>query len=195
MLRHLEENGWAVGLDFSPLAIEFSRRRGARRLVRADVQAMPIADEAFDVVTALDLTEHVERDDLVFSEILRILKPEGRLVLTVPAHPSLWSDHDDALFHCRRYTRAALEQKMQAAGFGIERLSFCITFTSPLIVGFRLLQRLFQKPDHPKSHLILLPPWANRLLTLSVRFEAFLLKWFDLPFGITLLAVARKKSR
>lgn len=192
MLEHLNAQHWAVGLDFSPLALDFSRRRGATRLVQGDVQRLPIVPDSFDIVTALDLAEHVEHDDVFFREVRRALRPGGRLVLTVPAHPFLWSDHDEALFHYRRYTRAELRAKLLAAGLRIERLSYGISVTFLPIVAFRFLQRLWQKPGHPQTHLITLPEWANTLLRRTVEFEAWILRRWNLPFGVSLLAVAAK---
>lgn len=195
MLRHLRDRGWAVGLDFSPLALEFSRRRGARRLLRGDVTHAPVADASFDLVTALDLAEHVENDQAFFKEVMRVLEPGGHLVLTVPAHPFLWSEHDDALYHQRRYTRRAVCRLLRGAGFEIQRLTYCITLTFPMIVGFRVLQKLFKKKAKPKTHHVILPAWANRLLTWSVELEGILLKWINLPFGVTIAAVAGKPNK
>jgi len=192
MLAYLNSRHWSVGLDFSPLALVFSRRRGLQRLVQADAERLPVAPESFDLITALDLTEHVERDDLLLAEAHRVLRPGGGLVLSVPAHPFLWSDHDEALYHFRRYRRGELRARIQEAGFRVTRLSYCITFTFPIIVAFRWLQRLRGKSPRPKTHLIKLPPWANRIILASVELEAFLLKCTNLPFGVTLVAVAEK---
>jgi SAM-dependent methyltransferase len=196
MLDYLNARCWSAGLDFSKLALDFSRRRGLRRLLQADAQALPVCDRSCDLVTALDLAEHVEHDGRMFAEIHRILRPGGRFVLTTPAHPFLWSDHDDALFHCRRYTREELRRKLQDVGFEVTRLTYCISFTFPAIVAFRLAQkayhRLFHKPERPKTHVIQLPDWANRFLQATVQLETRLLRHFDLPFGVTLLAVLRK---
>ena len=192
MLEELQRRHRALGLDFSPLALEFSRRRGARNLLRADAQALPLADATLALITALDIAEHVERDDLLFSEAFRVLKPGGHLVATVPAHPFLWSEHDDALHHCRRYTRETFSERLRAAGFREFRLSYCITFTFPVIVTFRVLQRVFKRHGKPKTHMVILPRWANMLLLASVKLEAFLLRWLDLPLGVTLAALVRK---
>lgn len=193
MLEHLGKRFWAVGLDFSNLALLFTSRRGVQRLIRADVENLPIQSQAFDIITALDLAEHVERDDLLLKGILHALKPGGYLVLTAPAYPFLWSEHDEALHHFRRYTSKDLQAKIQRAGFQVERLTGCISFTLVPIVLFRLLQKLrYDSNSKPKTHLIKLPRWANWLMFASVKIEGFLLRWINIPFGVTLLAVARK---
>jgi len=195
VLDHLNGRCWSVGLDFSQQALGFCRRRGIDRLLKADVQALPVSSSSVDLVTALDLAEHVENDARLFSEILRVLRPGGSLVVTAPAHPFLWSDHDDALHHFRRYKRRELRRQLEDAGFDVRRLSYCITLTFPLIVGFRCVQRCFaRRSDKPKTHLIRLPKWMNRLIQASVELESLLLRWFNLPFGVTLLAVAHKPA-
>jgi len=194
MLEDLQKTRPVIGLDFSTLALRYSRKRCDAPLVRADAQSLPFQTGALDLITALDLTEHVPKDNEMIREIVRVLRPGGRVVLTVPAHPFLWSEHDESLHHFRRYTRPALTSLIRNSGLSIERMGSCITFTYPIIVLFRLLQRLLRKPGKPKTHLIILPAWANRLLLWTVHLEAFLIRWFDLPFGVTLYAVARKKS-
>lgn len=194
MLDYLRKKHLAIGLDFSPLALKFSHQRGIDRLVQGDVQHMPIQSNSVGIITALDIAEHIPRDDLFFCEILRILKPGGRLLLTVPAHPILWSSHDEALHHFRRYTRRELEGKIRNSGLRLTRMTYCITFTFLPILVFRLLQKaLHSKKKAPKTHLIQLPRWANRLVLATVELEAYLLRFMNLPFGVTLMAVAEKQ--
>jgi ubiquinone/menaquinone biosynthesis C-methylase UbiE len=196
MLEQLQRLHWTLGLDFSPLALNYSRRRGARNLLRADAQALPFDDGAFDLITALDIAEHIERDDVFYTEAYRVLRPGGRLVATVPAFPFLWSDHDRALHHHRRYTRRAFVERLREAGFRDFRVSYCITFTFPIIAGFRLLQKILRRDNNgrPKTHVFILPKWANNLLLASVEFEGLLLRWTNLPIGVSLVAVAQKPA-
>lgn len=193
MLEHLGKQYWAVGLDFSALALLFTRRRGIHRLICADVGNLPVQSQTMDLVTALDLAEHVEHDDLLLEGIYRALKPGGYLILTAPAYPLLWSDHDEALHHFRRYTRKELQSKIRKAGFIVERFTGCIVFTLVPIVLFRLFQKMKNhRNSRPKTHLINLPQWANWLMFASVKMEGFFLRWVNIPVGVTLLAVARK---
>src|SRR5947208_10726643 len=102
-------NKLAFGLDFSKEALKFTRTRGAAGLVCADSQMMPFESESFDIVTAFDLIEHVERDDALIAEAYRVLRPGGVLFVAVPAHPYLLGEHDDALHHKRRYGWSQLD--------------------------------------------------------------------------------------
>lgn len=192
MLSLFQRTHRFVGLDFSALSMRFCRRRGARRLLRGNAESLPLRGDRFQIVCSLDLAEHVERDDLMFGEVLRILRPGGHFLATVPAHPFLWSEHDEALYHQRRYTREQFRRRLLEAGFEIQRLTYCISLTFPAVIGYRLLRKAFKKKPEVKTHLVVLPGWLNRLLLASVQLEALWLRRFDIPFGVSLLAVARK---
>ncbi len=200
MLRELAP--WRpVGLDFSSHALEFSRGRGLENLVRGDVVRLPFADNSLDLILALDLMEHVERDDLLIREFHRVLRPGGWMIATVPAHPYLWSDHDIALHHFRRYTSQSFRKLLATGNLKPKRFTYCITAVHPPIVVFRLVQKLVQriayKPGQRRhrTHLIRLPHFANNLLIQVLRLEAWLLKRIDFPGGTSLLTLAQKKKR
>src|SRR5690606_38790671 len=140
--------------------------RDIRNLVRADVVRLPFADNSLDLILALDLMEHVERDDLLIREFNRVLRPGGCLMATVPAHPHLWSDHDVALHHFRRYTYDSFRELLESGNFTPIKYSYGIAFLHPIIVVFRTLQKLWQrstgvKEARPKTHLIPLPKPLN----------------------------------
>jgi len=198
MLRELRD--WRpVGLDFSTHALEFCQGRGLGNLARGDVVRLPFADNSLDLILALDLMEHVERDDLLIREFNRVLRPGGWLMATVPAHPYLWSDHDIALHHFRRYTARSLGALLHKGEFRPKRFTYCITFVHPPIVTFRLLQKAWQRLVHKpgrrrhRTHLIRLPQWANKLLIQVLRLEARLLRSINLPGGTSLIVLARKE--
>jgi len=192
ILDELRRHAHPVGVDFSPRALEFCRRRDLDSLVRAEVSLLPLRSESADIVTALDITEHVEHDDRMIAEIARTLRPGGRVLITVPAHPFLWSEHDETLWHKRRYTRRSLLSLFQGKPLEVERCTYAITFTFLPIVLFRLLQKINPIRREPRTHLIVLPSWANSLLTKILGLEAWLLRRMNLPFGVSLLLVARR---
>lgn len=193
ILGELNNLAMTFGVDFSTLALTFCKRRGLEHLVCSDVNNLPFADEQFDLVFALDLLEHIEDDIHLMSEINRILKPNGTIMLTVPAHTSLWSEHDEALHHYRRYSSQSFRKLITDAGFIPLKYTYCISFTFIPIVLFRHFQKLLKPSGKPKTHLIVLPSWINRLLIKVLNIEAYLLRFMNLPFGVSLLCLARRK--
>lgn len=186
-----------IGLDFSPLSMDFCRRRGVERLLRGDVVDLPFRDETLDLILALDLLEHVERDDLLVDQFRRVLKPGGHAMITVPAHQFLWSEHDEALHHFRRYSKEQFRRLLEDRGFEFVKYTFAITATYVPIVAFRRFQRWIHRNDNnrrPKTHLIALPRPINRALIKVLHGEARWLRNHNLPFGVSLLCLARKKA-
>jgi SAM-dependent methyltransferase len=190
VLKELESRGEPVGLDMSPLALDYCQKRGLGRLVRGDATAMPLQSGWCTAIIALDVFEHIEHDDKAFLEAYRTLKPGGILVLSVPAFQSLWGPHDVALMHFRRYTHSVLRDRLVAAGFKIERLSYSVFFLFPVVVVVRFFEK--RKKGPAKASLVALPKWVNSFLIGIQSFEAILISKFRLPWGSSLLAVARK---
>lgn len=193
ILSELNAISVPVGIDFSMTALSFCKRRGLRDLTCADVNNLPFADESFDLIFALDLLEHIKDDKHLLGEIRRICGPGGVLIATVPAHQYLWSEHDEALHHYRRYSAKEFHKLIVQSGFELIKYSFCISFMYFPIVIFRKLQKLFKPSGSPKTHLILLPRWMNSFLIQLLRLEAFLIKYINFPFGVSILCIARKK--
>lgn len=193
LLDDLARFGMATGIDFSPLALQYSRQRGLTRLGRADAQRMPLSDNCVDIVASLDVVEHVPDDVKVMSEFFRVVRPGGLAVMTVPAHPSLWSSHDVALHHYRRYTRAGFESLVRGAGFELLRLTPTVaTAYLPAAVFRRAKRWVGRNEGEPRTDEFPLPSWLNAGLLAMMRAEARWLRHHDLPFGLSLLCIARK---
>ena len=184
---------FVVGIDSSPQALWYSRRRGEYQLVQARGEALPVRDGSVDVITALDLLEHIPDDAAAAAEFARALRPSGLLLVTVPALPWLWSEHDEALDHLRRYQARRLRRILEEAGLEIQRLTPLITLLLLPIAALRLLQRLLpRKNAHPETAFIVPPRSINWLLIALLWLEhRWALRW-NLPLGVSLLAVARK---
>ncbi len=196
MLDELAPFGDVVGADFSPEALQFCVTRGvASPLARADVRRLPFADASFDVVTAMDIIEHIDDDKAASCEIVRVLKPGGRLFVTVPAFPSLWSEHDEALHHYRRYTVPRLKDLFQRVGLTVDKISYTVTALFPPIWAYRQISNLLPKrreDGEKKANLVNFSAPVNAaLLTLS-QMETRLVQSLNLPFGVTVVCVARK---
>jgi len=120
--RVLAEHGWqAVACEYSPAGAAASRDRGLPT-VRTDARYLPFATESVDLVVAFDILEHIHEDDLAAGEIARVLRPGGTALIAVPADMRLWSAHDEAVDHVRRYDRDGLRAVVEKAGLVIDEL-------------------------------------------------------------------------
>jgi len=194
-LSVLEDLGTVVGADLSEDALGFCRQRGLRCLVCSCAEDLAFADGTFDAAVCADVFEHLEDDEKGFSEVLRILRPGGIVVVTVPAYPWLWSEHDEALSHKRRYMAGELRERLSRAGAEVLRISHDVSFVFPVVLAVRLLNRLrIRRLGKPHTQLMSLPVWANRLLTGLQALEAWIVTRVSLPVGTSIVAVARKRA-
>lgn len=195
-LKALEDLGEAVGADISEEALAACRRRGCRDVRLIGEQGLPFAEGEFDAVLSLDVLEHIEDDRGALAEYLRVTKPGGILLLTVPAYRWLWSAHDDINHHRRRYLRRPLADLLLGAGWKIERLSYFCSYLFPLVASVRImtrtLSRVFRFRERGMEFKI---PGAavNRACAAIFAAEAAWLRRRDFPFGSSLLAVCRRE--
>lgn len=152
---------------------------------------IPFPDKNFDLIVLLDVLEHVEEDTASLQALFAKLKPSGWLLITVPAYPWLWSQHDDLLHHKRRYLLHHLQQIVGNAGYNVHFVSYFNFVLFPLIAGVRLVQGLFNKGGNEQS---MPPKLVNKILTLLFGLERHLIGSLSLPFGVSLLLLAQKKE-
>jgi ubiquinone/menaquinone biosynthesis C-methylase UbiE len=190
MSAKLTDLGDVFSADFHPLALSYCRKRNLGRLCAADAMRLPFRGESFDVIVALDVIEHLPDDSLAISEFQRVLKPGGRIVATVPAYPSLWSAHDTALMHYRRYLARPFATLFRNARLRVERLSYTMTALLPVVWLVRRLSR--STKGEPKASLLPVPAAVNRLLVGLLRAENWFVNRCALPCGVTVFCVARR---
>lgn len=184
--------GTVVGLDISIFALKFAKSKGMKHLVLGDAVRLPFASNCFDLVAVLDVLEHLDDDRQALREIWRVLKLNGAVVFTVPAFMSLWSVHDIALAHRRRYLWSEIHDKVVQAGFHLRCLSYAICPLLPVVFVFRKVQNWFMRGKAPATALIELPSPLNSLLIELLKLEASLLPFVRLPFGVSLVGLAEK---
>jgi SAM-dependent methyltransferase len=183
-LAALAEHGDAIGLEPSPL----SRRRALDRgldVVDGTLERLPFDDDSFDLGLVLDVLEHLDDDVAGLAELRRVIRPGGSLIVTVPAHPRLWSRHDDLNHHRRRYTRAMMAAAAQRSGWRVELLSHFNTLLLPVA----LAARAFGRGDG----LGVPPGPVNTALEGTLQLERRAIRaGARLPLGLSLLAVLRR---
>lgn len=180
--RVLQAHGWqALALDYSETAVQIARARGVAAM-RADARDLPARSDAYDLVTAFDVIEHIDEDYLVTAEIARVLRPGGTALIAVPCDMALWSAHDDACGHVRRYTRAGLTDVVQKAGLTIDRMWSWNVLMRP-VVAWRRRSLTGSDLDDP-------PRMVNGALTSIIVAERYL-PTKSLP-GVSLMLRARR---
>jgi SAM-dependent methyltransferase len=192
MLSHYSE--WIMGLDRSPAALDLAAARGLP-IACADAHALPMPNCSVDLLSALDVIEHLEDDMRALKEFHRVLQPEGLLLVTVPAYRFLWSEHDEALMHRRRYVASELHAKLTGSGFRVLKRSYAVFFAFYPIAFYRLFRGLFPKDAFaPQASHVVLPAFLNNLLILLLKVEARMMEAINLPWGTSIVVLAEKTS-
>ena len=188
-LRWLSSFGQVTGIDLHPLAIRYSAQVSPR-VSRASIQDLPFAAESFDVVTTFEVLYHlaVHDDVAALRDMWRVLRPGGWLLARVPAHNWLRGAHDRHVHTRHRYEAAELRAKLTAAGFAVRRQ----TSVGFLLLPPAVLLRAAQDKQGDETDVTLPSPPVNRLLLAAMQAEGLWLRRFNLPTGLSLLALAQK---
>ncbi len=194
MLDHLPRYGRPIGLDLAPEALAFSQKRG-HVITRGSVTEFPFDRATFDLVTCFDVLYHlwVRDDRLALAEVHRVLRDGGYLLVRVPAYDWLRGAHDQTVQTRHRYTAQELAWKVAEAGFALEKVSYANTFLFLPILAKRLLEA--KRGQRQQSDLNLPPPALNRALASILSLEARLLRYVSLPWGFSVMCLARKIKR
>ena len=190
-LKTLFEFGEAEGVDISPDALQFCRERGLNHVKLGAAEELPYEDGTFDLVTALDVVEHLDDDVGGLREMRRVLRPGGRALIFVPTFMWLWGLQDEVSNHRRRYTLPELRRAMVEAGFEVERTTYAnITFLPPVFL-VRVLMRITGMKTDSEARINI--PLFNPLFARIFGAEATFLRFMNFPVGVSGLCVARAK--
>lgn len=191
-LQILDQYGKVIGIDLHLSACCHAAAKTPGQMLQGSLEKLPLCNECCSVATLLDVLEHVEGQQDVLGELFRVLSPGGTLMVTVPAFRHLWSGHDIAHQHRRRYRARELRAELNKAGFHIVYLSYFNTHLYPLIAVARLLRRQHSVSgsDMQDPH-----PWLNDLLYRIFSSERLWIGRMSMPFGVSLVAIAKKPLR
>ena len=194
-LPMLTRYGTVTGVEMSPLAAELARSRGLAEVAVGTAESTSLESDSFDLVTMFDVLEHLDDDMAGLAEVRRLLRPAGWFCCTVPAFMLLWSGHDVALEHRRRYRKAELVDRLEAAGLGPQLVSYTNVALFPPVAGVRLLRRLGAKlglEESTQADGVDVPPAPiNAALQALWGVERFTLGKLPAPFGVSLIALSR----
>lgn len=190
--------GTVSGVDPSSEAVRFCQARGLQDVHQAGLEDLPFADRVFDVVLACDVLEHVEDDLGALLELRRVTKQGGALVVTVPAYKWMWTEHDVALHHLRRYTNAQLLCRATKAGWAVQRSTYFNSVLLPLAAAGRLGSRLLATAGwsrQGRTDLDRTPAVLNQLMELPMRFEASVIRGGSrFPAGVSIGMICKNAA-
>lgn len=189
-LTMLSQFGDAEGVDISPDALAFCRERGLKNVRQGAAEALPYEDGTFDLVTALDVVEHLDDDLGGLREMRRVLRPGGHVLLFVPTFMFLWGVQDEVSHHRRRYRMSELSRVVREAGFEIERTTYAnITFFAPILFVRRLMRLTGVRAETENNINI---SALNGVFGRVLGAESTALRFMNFPFGVSGLCVARR---
>jgi SAM-dependent methyltransferase len=195
-LTLLGSYGRAFGFDLTEGSGQRARAIGLP-VARGDVTRAPIQSDTADLATCFDVLQCVHDDAAAVSEMRRIVRPGGAVVLTLAALEILRGDHAEVWGEVRRYTNRSARRLMEQAGLDVERVSYLYASVFPLVLATRTAQRLLRPFRRPRADAdIPVPPAPiNLALTAVVSAEAWLSRRVPMPVGSSLLVVARKRTQ
>lgn len=190
LTENLTSIGRVVGLDRESQALSYTKQKPLV-LIQGSVNNLPFRDESFDVVTSISVLYHNAIDDqIALEEMHRVVEPGGFVIIIVPAFRWLWGRHDAAVHTKKRYSMSDISTLIQHAGFTIAERRYLFSLFFPLFVLKRLLDR-FLPERKVLSDLVELPSWLNNIIGMMLWVEWKVGRICSLPFGSSILVVAR----
>ncbi len=186
----LADFGTVMALEPNPKGQQYLRQKTKNPIVGGFLpDTSELEGKTFDLIVLFDVLEHIEDDRMVLESLKQHLKPGGRILLTVPAYPFLWSSHDEAHHHFRRYTTQSVKRVFAQAGLPAQRVSHFNATLFPVIASVRLLQKALGKGGQDQDRVP--PAPLNTLLATIFGAESKALRHFNLPFGVSIAAISQ----
>lgn len=190
-LRHLSKDYQCLGIEPDPILVLQAKQSGVK-VLQAKLPLSPgVIREKFDFILLLDVLEHIEDDVEALRSLRHLLKPHGKVVINVPAHPALWSVLDEVNHHFRRYTRQSFQQVVHKSGFKFLEMRYWGTIGWPLIY---LQRKILWSPRRQEYKTYIPRPFLNQTLLWSMMADYYLTALLNLPFGVSISAVIEPRK-
>ncbi|MCX6122148.1 MAG: class I SAM-dependent methyltransferase [Ignavibacteriales bacterium] len=191
MLNSLEAIGQTYGMDMSDDAINFSKELFNGKVEKGFLpNQIPYDNNFFNLITALDVIEHIDQDVESLKVMHSCLAKDGKAIITVPAYMFLWSAFDEMNQHKRRYTLTELKTKLLDAGYTIKKITYFNTLLFPIVYAVRILNNILKRSG--ASDIEMPGKISNYILKKVFGIEKYLLRYINLPFGVSILTVVEK---
>lgn len=196
-LQLLSEYCETTGIDIHEEAVRYSRERSLENVFLGDGKHLPFADGSFTHATCCAVLQNIPDDQAAIIEACRVLSPGGVLLITEQTYPILWGKHDISQGAIRRYSKKDLRAKVERAGFEIDSVGYAVKTVLPLVMVSRLARNALHPPgkidpDTVKSDLSPLPAPINNAIYKIIEKERTSRFIRKLPFGLTIIILARK---
>jgi ubiquinone/menaquinone biosynthesis C-methylase UbiE len=190
--KSLSEFGEVCASDYSLTALNHVRERGIDKLINCSASNLPFRPGTFDIIAFLDVLTYFKDDVQVLKELRSCLKKEGTIFISVPAFQFLWSNHDVAVRHLRRYNSSSLIKAIKKSGLQDLRISYFISFVFPFIAIYRIITRWLKlNKKNAQTDLIRMPMFIDKTLRQTLFLESKIIRQRNLPFGLSLFCIAK----
>lgn len=192
MTKYLNNFGKVTGLEQSRLAIKFAAKRGLN-IVSGSANNLPFKQGSFNLITLFDVLYHkkIKSEKIVLLQIHKLLKNKGFLLITDSAFDFLQGGHDKATHGRKRYSLQELKKIVSSSGFNIIKSTYIFTSIFPIAVVKRIVIDKINNSN--SSDVTKLPNFINQVLLNILRIESYIIKYINLPFGLSILILAQKK--
>lgn len=193
-MSFLRQYGVVKGIDISPQAVQFCRKRRLKNVRIGSIDQIPFPSNSFDIVTCFDVLgqKEVLNDTAAIREFYRVVKPGGILLVRVAAYRWLYGYHDTAVHTKRRYEEKDLCQLFNKTNFRQERITYANTFFFPMIVMLRIFRRIIPKRCNKNSDVRKINSLLNKILYYPLWIESKIIKYISIHYGLSLIGVAKK---
>lgn len=177
------------GTDFSEVALNFCRKRNFDNIFSLESIFQKEFHNYFDLITILDVIEHIANDTEILEKLKLLLKKDGYILITVPAYQFLFGPYDILTQHKRRYIKKSLIKIVKKAEYDIVKISYFNIFLSPLMILSRILSSFtgWNKDTNIPNKIL------NKILYNIFKIEKYFLRYISFPFGISIICLAKKK--